>query len=140
MDEVLANDLRKIALSLRDSVGTQARYKLDGRADDHLRRQHASHVRDLYLQLEKLEQLQQLEPGREAAATRAGRPVRWWWCLCGAMSDARRARPTIQCLVEDLGVELPDLTTDLGGLDEPWVDELRRMAPEAPRWPRFVAD
>lgn len=32
---------------------------------------------------EELEQLQQLEPGGEAAATRAGRPVRWWWCLCG---------------------------------------------------------
>ena len=50
----------------------------------------------------------------------------------GAMSETRRARPTIRCLVEDLGVELPDLTAYLGGLDEPWIDELRRITPESP--------
>ncbi len=48
------------------------------------------------------------------------------------MSDIRRARPTIRCLVEDLGVELPDLTTDLGELDDPWLVELRRVAPTSP--------
>ena len=48
------------------------------------------------------------------------------------MTEMRRARPTIRCLVEDLGIELPDLSTDLGGLDEPWIDELRRIAAESP--------
>jgi hypothetical protein len=48
------------------------------------------------------------------------------------MSGIRRARPTIRCLVEDLGVELPDLTTDLGELDDPWLVELRRVAPTSP--------
>ena len=48
------------------------------------------------------------------------------------MSDTRRARPTIRCLVEDLGIELPDLGTDLGALDDPWIAELRRIAPQSP--------
>ncbi len=48
------------------------------------------------------------------------------------MTERRRARPTIRCLVEDLGVELPDLTTDLGELDDPWLVELRRVAPTSP--------
>lgn len=48
------------------------------------------------------------------------------------MTEMRRARPTIRCLVEDLGIELPDLSTDLGGLDDPWIAELRRIAPESP--------
>lgn len=48
------------------------------------------------------------------------------------MSDMRRARPTIRCLVEDLGIELPELATDLGELDDPWVVELRRIAPTSP--------
>lgn len=48
------------------------------------------------------------------------------------MRDIRRARPTIRCLVEDLGVELPDLTTDLGELGDPWLVELRRVAPTSP--------
>jgi len=48
------------------------------------------------------------------------------------MSNVRRARPTIRCLVEDLGIELPDLATDLGELDDPWIAELRRLAPMTP--------
>ena len=48
------------------------------------------------------------------------------------MSNVRRARPTIRCLVEDLGIELPDLATDLGELDDPWIAELRRVAPMTP--------
>lgn len=48
------------------------------------------------------------------------------------MSDTRRARPTIRCLSEDLGLELPDLDTDLGTLDDPWIAELRRIAPQSP--------
>lgn len=50
----------------------------------------------------------------------------------GDMSDTRRARPTIRCLIEDLGIELPDLATDLGELDDPWITELRRIAPTSP--------
>src|SRR5712691_5056412 len=34
----------------------------------------------------------------------------------GAMPDSRRARPTIRCLIEDLGIVLPWLDTDLGEL------------------------
>ncbi len=48
------------------------------------------------------------------------------------MTDTRRARPTIRCLIEDLGIELPDLTTDLDGLDNAWIAELRRIAPTSP--------
>jgi hypothetical protein len=48
------------------------------------------------------------------------------------MSDTRRARPTIRCLVEDLGIELPGLGTDLGELDDPWIAELRRVARTSP--------
>jgi hypothetical protein len=48
------------------------------------------------------------------------------------MSDTWRARPTIRCLVEDLGIDLPDLGTDLGALDDPWIAELRRIAPQSP--------
>lgn len=49
------------------------------------------------------------------------------------MGANRRARPTIRCLIEDLGTELPDLSVDLGELDDPWVAELRRVAPTSPR-------
>ena len=49
-----------------------------------------------------------------------------------SMSEMRRARPTIRCLVEDLGVELPELAVDLGDVDDPWMDESRRIAPESP--------
>lgn len=48
------------------------------------------------------------------------------------MSDIRRARPTIRCLIEDLGIEVPDLADDLGELDDPWIAELRRIAPTSP--------
>ena len=48
------------------------------------------------------------------------------------MTRARRSRPTIRCLVEDLGVELPELSVDLGHIDHPWLEELRRIAPTSP--------
>ena len=48
------------------------------------------------------------------------------------MTDRRRSRPTIRCLVEDLGVGLPELAVDLGELDHPWLAELRRIAPQSP--------
>jgi hypothetical protein len=44
----------------------------------------------------------------------------------------RRARPTIRCLTEDLGLELPELDVDLGDFHDPWLDELRRIAPHSP--------
>ena len=50
----------------------------------------------------------------------------------GAMPTNRRARPTIRCLIEDLGLELPGLDVDLGEIDHPWLDELRRTAPTSP--------
>jgi hypothetical protein len=48
------------------------------------------------------------------------------------MPTSRRARPTIRCLTEDLGRSLPPLDVDLGELDDPWLDELRRIAPTSP--------
>ena len=45
----------------------------------------------------------------------------------------RRSRPTIRCLTADLGLELPALDVDLGELDHPWMDELRRITPASPR-------
>ncbi len=48
------------------------------------------------------------------------------------MPTPRRARPTIRCLVDDLDVELPGLAVDLGDIDHPLLDELRRVAPESP--------
>ncbi len=48
------------------------------------------------------------------------------------MGDTRRARPTIRCLIEDLGIELPGLDTDLGELDDPWIAELHRIAAMSP--------
>ncbi len=50
----------------------------------------------------------------------------------GAMPDNRRSRPTLRCLTEDLGVSIPPLEVDLGGLANPWLDELRRIAPTSP--------
>jgi hypothetical protein len=44
----------------------------------------------------------------------------------------RRGRPTIRCFTQDLGLELPDLDVDLGDIDDPWLDELRRIAPRSP--------
>jgi hypothetical protein len=48
------------------------------------------------------------------------------------MPTNRRARPTIRCLTEDLGLDLPGLDVDLGEVDHPWLDELRRTAPTSP--------
>lgn len=49
------------------------------------------------------------------------------------MPTHRRSRPTLRCLTDDLGLPLPPLDTDLGELDGPWFDELRRIAPMSPR-------
>jgi hypothetical protein len=49
-----------------------------------------------------------------------------------AMPKNRRARPTLRCLSEDLGLSVPALDVDLGELGHPWMDELRRTAPTAP--------
>jgi hypothetical protein len=46
---------------------------------------------------------------------------------------SRRARPTIRCLTEDLGLQLPGLDVDLGDVEDPWLDELRRIAPGSPQ-------
>jgi hypothetical protein len=54
------------------------------------------------------------------------------------MSDTGRGRPTIRCLVEDLGIELPDLADDLGELDDPWIEELQRIAPASPQGQKRV--
>jgi hypothetical protein len=50
-----------------------------------------------------------------------------------AMSSNRRSRPTLRCLTEDLGLDVPGLGMDLGDVDHPWLDELRRIAPRSPR-------
>jgi hypothetical protein len=44
----------------------------------------------------------------------------------------RRSRPTLRCLSDDLGEELPTLDVDLGELDLPWLIELRRVAAQSP--------
>jgi hypothetical protein len=54
------------------------------------------------------------------------------------MSASRRARPTIRCLTEDLGITLPWLDTDLGTIEDPWLDELRRIAPASPQGQKRV--
>lgn len=61
-------------------------------------------------------------PKRAAASVR----------LATDMGDIRRARPTIRCLIEDLGVELPGLDTGLGELEDPWIAEPHRIAPTSP--------
>lgn len=48
------------------------------------------------------------------------------------LHSRRRPRPTIRCLTEDLGLDLPPLDVDLGDLKHPWLDELRRIAPRSP--------
>ena len=48
------------------------------------------------------------------------------------MTHDRRARPTIRCLTDDLDLDLPTLDVDLGQIDHPWLDELRRIAPTSP--------
>jgi hypothetical protein len=45
----------------------------------------------------------------------------------------RRARPTIRCLTNDLGLDLPPLDVDLGEVEHPWMNELRRVAPGTPQ-------
>jgi len=44
----------------------------------------------------------------------------------------RRGRPTLRCFKKDLRLELPPLDVDLGDVDDPWLDELRRIAPHSP--------
>lgn len=46
---------------------------------------------------------------------------------------ADRVRPTLRCLVEDLGLAVPTLDVDLGTIDDPIVEEARRLAPDSPR-------
>jgi hypothetical protein len=46
---------------------------------------------------------------------------------------SRRARPTIRCLLDDLGVELPGLDVDLGEIEHPLLEEVRRLAPTSPK-------
>lgn len=50
-----------------------------------------------------------------------------------AVPASRRARPTVRCLVDDLGTELPGLDIDLGDLDHPLLEEARRLAPTSPQ-------
>jgi len=50
-----------------------------------------------------------------------------------AAPASRRARPTIRCLVDDLGIELPGLDADLGDIDHPLMEEVRRLAPTSPQ-------
>jgi hypothetical protein len=45
----------------------------------------------------------------------------------------RRARPTLRCLTEDLGLDVPGLSVDLGDVDHPWLGELQRIAPRSPQ-------
>jgi hypothetical protein len=44
----------------------------------------------------------------------------------------RRGRPTLRCFKKDLRLELPPLDVDLGDVDDPWLDELRRIALHSP--------
>jgi hypothetical protein len=48
------------------------------------------------------------------------------------MNGQRRGRPTIRCLTMDLGINLPGLDTDLGQIEHPWLNELRRISPHTP--------
>jgi hypothetical protein len=48
------------------------------------------------------------------------------------MVTNRRARPTIRCLTEDLGFEIPGLGVSMGDIEGAWLDELRRIAPASP--------
>jgi len=49
------------------------------------------------------------------------------------MVTNRRARPTIRCLTEDLGSEIPGLDVGIGDIEGAWLDELRRIAPVSPQ-------
>lgn len=48
------------------------------------------------------------------------------------VSASRRARPTVRCLVDDFGIELPGIDVHLGEIDHPLVEELRRLTPTSP--------
>jgi len=50
-----------------------------------------------------------------------------------AVPATRRARPTIRCPVDDLDLDLPGLDVDLGEIDLPLLEEIRRLAPMSPR-------
>lgn len=50
-----------------------------------------------------------------------------------AVPASRRARPTIRCLVDDLGIEVPALDVDLADVDHPLLQEVRRLAPASPQ-------
>jgi hypothetical protein len=45
----------------------------------------------------------------------------------------RSARPTIRCLTEDLGIDLPSLDESLDDLDHQWLEELHRVADASPQ-------
>jgi len=45
----------------------------------------------------------------------------------------RRARPTLRCLIDDLGLELPGLHVDLGEIEHPVLEEVRRLTPTSPQ-------
>lgn len=49
------------------------------------------------------------------------------------LTVADRVRPTLRCLGEDLGIEPQTLDVDLGTIDDPIVEEARRLAPDSPR-------
>lgn len=46
--------------------------------------------------------------------------------------SVRSARPTIRCLTEDLGIEMPSLDVSLDDLEHPWLEELQRVADVSP--------
>jgi hypothetical protein len=45
------------------------------------------------------------------------------------MTDHRRSRPTIRCLVETSVSDFSELAIDFGEIDHPWLAELRRITP-----------
>lgn len=47
--------------------------------------------------------------------------------------SGRQTRVTLRCLRDDLGLDLPTVDVDLGGLDHPLLGEARRIAPAAPQ-------
>jgi len=49
------------------------------------------------------------------------------------MVTNRRGRPTIRCLTEDLGAELPGLDVAMGDIEGVWLEELCRIAPVSPQ-------
>jgi hypothetical protein len=55
-----------------------------------------------------------------------------------AVSVARRARPTIRCVVDDLHFNLPSLDVDLGEINHPLLAEVRRLTPTSPQGQKRV--